>query len=290
MIQPLLSIGVDAGTKIENQAYMSYSLGSTNFTIASNKVVDIVDQKIDMTIVCQESAPVVVGVGETRRALTFHLTNRGNGSDSYSFLEVNDAGSNFEVENKDIYVDNGDGVFSIVNDTLANDLNLSADESATLFFVSDIPADADGASFNGIKVASTLQEGLLYGQSKNLGDYYAVMTAKEDALSDLCSYEVSHLAVELEKTATLSSDKPYVGTTIHYSIAVKVIGTGQIDDVVVNDTIPTGTAYVANTLELDGVAFGDFNGTSIHVEVGDINQAVASSEPQHTIKFDVQIL
>ena len=116
------------------------------------------------------------------------------------------------------------------------------------------------------------------------------MTAKEDALSDLCSYEVSHLAVELEKTATLSSDKPYVGTTIHYSIAVKVIGTGQIDDVVVNDTIPTGTAYVANTLELDGVAFGDFNGTSIHVEVGDINQAVASSEPQHTIKFDVQIL
>ena len=290
LLNVLNAQGIPAGTKIENQAQLNYSLGSANFTIASNKVIDIVDQKIDMKMICQESTPIIVGVAETKRALSFRLTNRGNGSDSYSFLEVNDASSDFEVQNRELYLDNGDGVFSVVNDTLVSDVNLSADESTTLFFVSDIPSDADGFSSNGIKVHSELQGNLLYGDSKNLGTYYAVMTAKEDALSDLCSYEVSHLAIDLEKTATLSSDKPYVGSTIHYSIAVKVIGTGKVEDIVVEDIIPDGTAYVPNTLQLDGVAFGDFNGTAIRIEVDEIEQVVASSDPRHTITFDVKIL
>jgi len=290
LLNVLNAQGIPAGTKIENQAELNYSLGSANFTVSSNKVVDIVDQKIDMKMICQESTPIIVGVSETKRALSFRVTNRGNGSDSYSFLEVNDASSDFEVTNQELYVDNGDGVFSVVSDTPVNDVNLSADESAILFFVSDIPSDADGFSANGIKVYSELQGNLLYGDSKNLGTYHAVMTAKEDALSALCSYEVSHLAIDLEKKATLSSDKPYVGTTIHYSIAVKVIGTGVLENIVVSDNIPAGTAYVPNTLQLDGVAFGDFNGTAVHVDVGEINQAVASNDPQHTITFDVTIL
>ena len=286
----LYAEGVPAGTKIENSATLNYVMSGVNFSVQSNKVVDIVDQKIDMQVVCQESAAVVVGVSEKKRALAFRLTNRGNGADSYDFQTLEGENSNFSVEHGEIYMDNGDGVFSLASEQLVNEVNLSQDESQTLFFVSDIPAEAEGVAQNGIKIHSKLQGDLLYGASTDLGDYYAVMVAKEDALSDFCSYEVSKLELKLEKSAALSSDELYAGTTIHYSIAVKVIGTGVIEEIVVSDKIPKGTVYVPNTLQLDGVAFGDFNGTAITVAIGEIEQVEESDEPKHLITFDTKVL
>jgi len=285
----LHSKGVPAGTQIENSAKLNYNLGSKSFTVKSNKVIDIVDHKIDMKMSCQESQSVVVGVNELRRTLTFRLTNRGNGSDSYNFIDIKGEKSNFDVQNSEIYLDNGDGVFSIVNDVLVNDLNLSADENATLFLVSDIPKVANGLSINGIKVFSDLQEGLSYGDAKEIDNYYAVLSVKENALVDYCSYEISNLALEVVKSATLSSDKLYIGSTIHYSLALKVVGKGTLKDVFIADSIPENTIYVTNTLKLDGVLAGDFNGTAVTVNVGEIEQKVESDRPKHTITFDVRV-
>lgn len=291
MIQPLLSIGVNAGTKIQNVAKLNYSLDSVNFTVQSNKVVDIVDQKVDMQMVCQESSAVIVGVGEKKRVNAFLLKNRGNGADTYELTTRTDTRSDFDVENQEIYVDSdGDGRFSLANDTLASEMTLNADENATLFFVADIPATATNHSYNGIEVNSKLYGDLDYGSSKNLGTYYAVMSAKKDTLVDFCAYEVSPLALKLEKSATISSDKLYIGSTLHYKIDVKVVGTGILSNVKVFDAIPEGTSYVTDTLQLDGVAFGDFNGTAIEMNIGEIVQATESNAPVHTVTFDVQTL
>jgi len=285
----LYAQGVPAGTTIENKAFLNYKVGTEKFSLESNKVIDIVDQKIDMKIVCQESDSVIVGVGETQRAMAFKLVNRGNGKDSYSFTPIFDNSSDFEVENRMIYQDNGDGLFSSSSDSLVNELELDADENATLFFVSDIPPDALNVSINGLKVYSENYKELAYGESKRLDTYYALMAAKENALSDMCRYKVSNLALKLEKSATLSSDKLYKGSTIHYSLAVKVIGKGTLSNIVVEDNIPEGTVYIPNSLQLDGVNNGDFNGTAISMNLGEIIQEEENSDTKYLISFDVKV-
>ena len=282
--------GVPAGTLIVNRATLKYSIAEVNFSVNSNEVKDIVDQKIDMQLVCQESKPVVVGVGEKKRALTFLLINRGNGDDDYDFTLFNENNSTFDVRNKMLYLDDGDGVFSLAKDTVITDVNLSSDESRVLFLVSDIPSDAKSTSTNGIKVHSKVAGSLFYGESKKLGDYYVVMASREESLSAVCSYEVSNLAIKLEKSATMSSDRVYVGSTIHYQIAVKVLGTGRVKNVVVEDEIPEGTVYLDNSLKIDGQSFGDFNGTAIQANIGEIEQLSESFEPKHLITFDVKVL
>jgi uncharacterized repeat protein (TIGR01451 family) len=288
IVQFLNAEGVPAGTKIINVAKLDYIVDSVNFSATSNTLVDIVDQKIDMKMVCQESKPVVVGVGEKKRAMSFMLSNTGNGVDSYLFSTVEGETLDFKVDNAEVYQDNGDGVFS-VEDSLATEVEVEADANVTLFLVSDIPDDAEKFSYNGIEASSTIQGSLVYGESKKLDDFYAVMVAKEDAKSALCGYEVSNLALKLEKTATLSSDKPYSGSTIHYKIALKVIGEGVVENVVVKDNIPTGTTYIEDSLKLDGVTAGDFNGTAVLVELASIAQTKASSDPKHYVTFDVRV-
>jgi uncharacterized repeat protein (TIGR01451 family) len=286
----LYAQGIPAGTIIVNRATLNYSIAEVNFSVNSNEVKDIVDQKIDMQVVCQESKPVVVGVGEKKRALTFLLTNRGNGADDYDFTLFNENNSTFDVENKMLYLDDGDGVFSLLKDTVVTDVNLSSDESRVLFLVSDIPSDANSTSTNGIKVHSKVAGSLIYGESKKLEDYYVVMASREERLSDVCSYEVSNLAIELEKSATLSSDRVYIGSTIHYQIAVKVVGTGSVKNVVIEDRIPAGTVYLENSLKVDGQSFGDFNGTAIQANLGEIEQLTESSDPKHLVTFDVKVI
>jgi uncharacterized repeat protein (TIGR01451 family) len=282
------AVGVPAGTEIVNVAHLDYQVDSISFAATSNTLVDIVDQKVDMKMVCQESKSVVVGVGEKKRAMSFMLNNTGNGADKYVFSTIEGETLDFKVENAEVYIDNGDGVFS-PEDSLATEVDVSADGNVTLFLVSDIPADADKFSYNGIKASSTIQGSLVYGESKKLENFYAVMTTQETAKSDVCAYEVSPLALKLEKTATLSSDKLYSGSTIHYQIAVKVIGEGTIDNIVVKDNIPTGTIYIEDSLKLDGVTAGDFNGTAVSVVLASIVQTTASSDPKHQVTFDVRV-
>ena len=289
MIQDLFSVGVSAGTEIKNIAYLNYKVDAVAFTATSNELIDIVDQKIDMQMTCNESDVVVVGVGESKRAMAFVLTNSGNAEDTYTFSTVEGNPLDFSVNNAEVYVDNGNGVFSIFEDSLATELSLASDANVSLFLVADIPADASNYSANGIKAQSTLQGSLLYGESKKLNNFYAVMATSEEAKSDFCTYEVSNLALTLEKSATFSSDKAYLGSTIHYKIDVNVLGEGTIEEIVLRDNIPTGTRYVPNSLKLDGVSFGDFNGTAIAVPLNPIIQTQNSNSLVHTVTFDVKI-
>ena len=277
-----------AGTKITNVAYLDYSIEAVNYTSRSNELVDIVDQKIDMNMVCQESESIMVGMGEKKRALRFMLINRGNANDNYDFSHIEGKEVEFSVDNTNIYLDNGDGVFT-VEDHLAEAVEVLADSNITLFLVSDIPSTANNISSNGIKAYSNIAGSLSYGESKSLENYYVLSATKEEAKSDFCAYEVSTLGMNLEKSATLSSDKLYVGSVIHYSLAVNVIGRGDISNIVVHDDIPLGTKYIENSLKLDGKAFGDFNGTSILVPLTDLHSTEINTEAIHHITFDVRV-
>lgn len=289
IVEYLFSAGVPAGTEIKNVAFLNYKIQSSEFNTTSNLLVDIVDQKLDMQMSCRESDTVIVGVGEKKRTMNFLLSNTGNGEDSYSFVPMEADNSDFSVENAEVYIDNGDGVFSLVDDSLATEVSVPADGNLSLFLVSDIPNDATEQSSNGIQAISTLQGDLTYGESRKLTNYYVVVAMREEAKSDFCTYEVSPLALTLEKSASLSSDKVYKGTTIEYKIDVKVTGTGKLENIVVRDEIPNGTMYVPESLKLDGVLAGDFNGTAILVALNTIEQKSERAEPVHSITFEVNV-
>jgi len=289
MIQNLFSVGISAGTEIKNIAYLDYVVGSTAMKAKSNELIDIVDQKLDMSMICQESNNVIVEPEDTKVAMNFRLTNSGNGEDSYSFTTIEDESSNFSVNNIEIYKDNGDGIFSVADDTLVTDVKLLEDESILLFFVSDIPKDAQKISLNGLKVDSLLQGDLVYGEFKKLKNFYAVVATKKEAQSALCTYEVPSIELVLEKTSTLSSAELYKGTTIHYDIAVKAIGIGTLENIVVRDKIPKGTTFVQNSLKLDGSRVDGFKGKSIAVELDTIEQKKKTNEVLHHVTFDVKV-
>jgi len=177
----------------------------------------------------------------------------------------------------------------LVDDSLATEVTVVADGNVSLFLVSDIPNDATEQSSNGIEAISTLQGDLTYGESRKLTNYYAVVAMREEAKSDFCTYEVSPLALTLEKSASLSSDKVYKGTTIEYKIDVKVTGRGKLENIVVRDEIPNGAVYVPESLKLDGVLAGDFNGTAILVALNTIEQKSERTEPVHSITFEVNV-
>lgn len=289
LLEHLFSAGVPAGTEIKNVAYLQYSVQSSDFNTSSNVLVDIVDQKLDMQMSCRQSDTVIVGVGEKKRAMNFLLSNTGNGEDTYSFVPLEADNSNFSVENAEVYIDNGDGVFSLVDDSLATEVSIAADGNVSLFLVSDIPNDATKQSSNGIQAISAMQGDLAYGESKKLNNYYAVVAMREEAKSGFCTYEVSPLALTLEKSASLSSDKVYKGTTIEYKIDLKVTGRGVLENILVQDEIPQGTRYIPDSLKLDGALAGDFNGTAISVALNSITQNSESVDPVHTITFDVHV-
>jgi len=289
MIQNLFSVGISAGTEIKNIAYLDYVVESIPMKSRSNELIDIVDQKLDMNMICQEGSSVIVEPEDLKVAMNFRLTNSGNGEDTYYFTPIEDPSSNFSVSNIETYKDNGDGIFSVVDDILVTEVKLLEDESALLFFVSDIPKDAQKISINGFKVDSSIQGDLVYGEFRKLENFYAVVAMTEEAQSALCTYEVPSIVLELEKTSTLSSAELYKGTTIHYDIAVSAIGIGTLENIVVRDEIPAGTTYVKNSLKLDGTLVDGFNGESIAVEIDNIEQKKETTEVLHRVTFDVRV-
>lgn len=286
----LLAKGVPAGTQIVNVAQLNYKVNGTDFNTTSNILIDVVDQVLDLVLVCQTASSVIVQDGESQRALPFVLENIGNGTDNFTLLPDTNA-TTPEVDNRHIYLDDGDGVFNNA-DVQVNDINLTADAKATLFFVSDIPVSATwNHSYNGIEARSSIGgsgiPGTDYNISNGVNSYYAVDGYKGGVESDLCAYEISHLAVHLNKTATLSSDQLFAGTVVHYKIDVTVEGEGTVSNIVVKDKIPAGTTYQPNTIKLDGAVLSDtghFVANTVTVPVADMTKADV-----HTVEFDVEV-
>jgi len=286
----VMAKGVAAGTQIINVVQLNYEVNGGLFFSTSNTLIDTVDQVIELDMVCQTSTNVLVQNAETQRALTFQLSNLGNGPDHFTLIPDTNS-STPDVNNRLIYLDNGDGIFNNA-DTQITDINLNPDTNVTLFFVSDIPANATWqTSSNGIEARSTIGGSGIPGKNYTLSSYFAVDGYKGGVDSDLCTYELNHVRLKLLKSGTLSSSKLFTGTTIHYKIVASVEGLGLLNAVNIKDTIPTDTTYVSGTLHLDGSVLSDVghvSGNDITVPLGNVLQTNIL-HPIHTVEFDVKV-
>ncbi len=80
------ALGTEAGTSISNGASLSYDVGSTTQTVDTTADdVFVVDKKIDMRLVTDESSHLDVLPGDADKVRTFTFENEGNANQYFKF-------------------------------------------------------------------------------------------------------------------------------------------------------------------------------------------------------------
>ena len=296
--------GVKAGTLIENTASATYDGGAGPVTIPSNTITVKVDELLDVTVTSRDSGPVSAAPGSA--VLTFELTNTGNGPEAYT-LTANPAvaGNDFDTTVNGIAVDtNGNEVYDPGVDQMltgpATTAAIAADASLTVFVLVTIPggvADGDQSDVSLLAeaVTGTGAPGTAFaGQGAGGGNAIVGSTGANAAATGSLSVGITD--VDLIKSATVRD--PFGGTgivpgaTITYAIRAEVRGSGSVSDLVVTDTAPADTTYVAGSLKLDGATLTDAadadagrsSTSGISVDLGTV-----SGGSSRTVTFQVTI-
>lgn len=296
--------GVSAGSLIENTATVTYQQGSAVTTIDSNTVTIKVDELLDVAVSSLDGGTVPLSSGGA--VLRFQVENTGNGPEAWK-IEIDPAltGDDFDPTVVSLAWDSdNDGIYNPASDTpiTAGSATpvLAPDARGTVFVVAGWSTPpADGALAN-LRLTATAMTGtgpagtVFAGQGEGGTD--AVVGARNSTGNALGGLVARAAAVTLAKSATIAD--PFGGTeavpgsTVTYSLVATVTGTGTVSDLVIADTIPTGTSYRPASLRLDGASLTDAAGddagtasaTSISVNLGSVAGGTA-----RTVTFQVEI-
>jgi uncharacterized repeat protein (TIGR01451 family) len=306
------SAGTPAGTAIVSQSTVTYTVDNVPYTQQSNAISMTVAELLDVNVLWQNAAPVEVFPGAPAQALTFLLTNIGNGSDSFSLRGLSYlAGDDFDPHLVGIYLDtDGDGTFDPATDDRyllgVNDPQLPADDSMRVFLVSDIPGTAAVDELGNCELTAESITGV--GTPGTLipaggdGGIDAIVGATGGRDTELGTYQIAALPVQVVilKSATVENNsggsEPVAGASVTYTLTVAATGVGTARGVVVTDAIPAHTTYTPNSLTLNGGVLTDGADAdagsvaqttpgAVTVDVGDL---VAGTPPQ-IIAFTVTI-
>ncbi len=302
---PALAEGVSAGTLIENTATATYEDGEGPQTVDSNTVVVRVDELLDVTVTSLDGGPIGADPGEA--VLTFEVTNQGNGPEAYE-LSVNPAiaGNDFDTIVVNIAVDtNGNGTYDPGVDEILTAPEatqvLEADEALTVFVIVTVPDGVVDGQASDIELTAEAVTGIgvpgtvFAGQGVDGGDAIVGPTGADG--SAIGSLLVGITSVDLTKSVSVVD--PFGGTSAvpgsiaTFTIIATVGGSGSVDDLIVADAIPEGTAYADESITLDGADLTDASGddagegsdaTGISVDLGTVAGGTV-----HTVTFDVTI-
>jgi uncharacterized repeat protein (TIGR01451 family) len=306
--------GTPAGTSIQNSATADFIVGTTPVSETSNTETITVAELLDVDVTLQTVGNVTVAPGDTNQVLTFLVTNIGNGTDDYTLGGLSTlGGDDFDPSLVDLYLDNGDATYVPADDPQyipgVNDPALVADGDITIFVLNDIPipplADGDlgDSQLTATSNAGTGAPGTVIINGGDGGTYDAVIGTNGGDDAEIGTYVVSNVTLTITKTSAVLTDpfggtSPVPGATVRYSLVITAAGTGTAQAVVVTDSIPANTTFVAASMTLNATPQtdaddaptdnGDFNitnGGAITEGLGDLTGA----SPVQTITFDVTI-
>ena len=304
---PALAAGTPAGTNITNVATATYELPNGDETsVDSNIVTLMVDELLDVSVAWGDPADVSTSAGGTAQRLKFTVTNGGNGAESFALATVaNGGGDDFDPSVTSIVLDtNGNGAYDAGVDTVyssgSNDPELDPDESITVFVLSTIPAGASDGHRGRIDLTAVAKTGSgapgasFAGQGQGGGN--AVVGATGADAEDDGYYRVAQASVVFVKSAAIADafggTAAAPGSTVTYTLAATVSGTGSLANLRVSDPVPAGTTYKAGSLTLEGAALtdaadadsGSFTGAAVTVGLGNV-----AAGTTRTITFQVRI-
>jgi uncharacterized repeat protein (TIGR01451 family) len=304
---PSLAAGTPAGTNITNVATATYELpGGGEASVDSNAVTLKVDELLDVGVAWSDPSDVTASAGATGQILKFSVTNGGNGGESFALGTLaNGGGDDFDPTVTAIVLDsNGNGAYDAGVDTIyssgSNDPQLDPDQSIAVFVLATVPAGAGDGQRGRIDLTAIARTGSgtpgtsFAGQGQGGGD--AVVGATGADSEDDGYYRVAKASVAFVKSATVADafggTAAAPGSTITYSLAATVSGTGSLANLRVGDTVPAGTTYKPGSLTLEGAPLtdaadadaGSFTGTAISVGLGTVAAGATK-----TITFQVKI-
>ena len=304
---PALAAGTPAGTDITNVATATYELPNGDETSVDSNVVTLkVDELLDVSVAWGDPSDVATSPGLAGQLLKFTVTNGGNGAESFTLATIaNGGGDDFDPAVTSIVLDsNGNGAYDAGVDTVytsgSNDPELDPDQSITVFVLSSIPAGAGDGQRGRVDLTAVARTGTgspgtsFAGLGQGGGD--AVVGATGADAEDDGYYRVAKASVAFVKSATIADafggDSSAPGSTITYTLAATVSGTGSVANLRVSDSIPAGTTYKAGSLTLEGSPLtdaadadsGSFTGTGIAVGLGTV-----ATGTTRTVTFQVKI-
>ncbi len=304
---PLHAAGTPAGTDITNVATATYELaGGGEASVDSNIVTLKVDELLDVGVAWSDPSDVAAPAGGTGQRLKFTVTNGGNGAESFTLAAIaNGGGDDFDPSVTSIVLDsNGNGAYDAGVDTVyssgSNDPELAPDQSLTVFVLSTIPAGAGDGHRGRIDLTAVARTGSgapgtsFAGQGQGGGN--AVVGATGADSEDDGYYRITRASVAFVKSAAVADafggTAAAPGSTITYTLAATVGGSGDLANLRVSDPVPAGTTYKPGSLTLEGAPLtdsadsdqGSFTGTAINVGLGTM-----PAGSTRTITFQVKI-
>ena len=173
LAQNALAVGTPAGTTVENTASATYSVnGIAQAPVDSNLATFLVDERVDFVLTETDSAATIVTPNQTLAVTEFVLTNQGNVVQDFNLAVANlpngtSVHGNADSDDIDdpvvIYLDDGDNSFSAASDTVITFVNnlseVPGSNTARLFVVSTIPADAINGGFINVELTATAHDG-----------------------------------------------------------------------------------------------------------------------------------
>ena len=270
IVQPAQAAGTRAGTTISNTATATFDTGGGAQNINSNTVDLRVDELLNVTVASNNPADVPTTPGATGQALSFTVTNTGNGIESFGLTSIaNGGGDNYDPTVTSIVIDDGDGVYEPGIDVVyvagTNDPSLNPDASVTIFVVSTTPGTVADGDRGIIALVAAARTGTgapgtsFAGQGEGGGD--AVIGATGADGQDDGAFVVAAATVSLAKSAAiadpLGGSEPIPGAVITYTIVATVSGSGSVSGLAIADAIPANTTYVPGSITLGGAAQTD---------------------------------
>jgi len=271
--------GTSAGTLIGNTATLTFSVnGAPGPPLVAVAPQILVVRVIRQTVTWQDSTAVPASSPDSSKALSFLVSNTGNGTETYRLTRDNAVpGNQFDPAGSGgsaIWLESGaEPGFqaSGPNADIAyvpgvNDPALPADATRWVYLLSNIPAgQATGAIGRAALVATAATSGAAGaapGTVLAVGGAQVMVGAGGAQASAIGIYMVGGVTLGLAKSVAAVLDptggtRVMTGSVLTYRLVVSVSGSGVATGVVIKDPLPASLTYVPGSLAVDGTARTD---------------------------------
>lgn len=266
-------------------------------TIASNTVSIKVDELLDANVTSTDPGDIATNPGKSGNVQSFRITNSGNGEEAFAMtVNIANGGDDFDPALQQIIIDsNNNNVYDAGVDAVyvagSNDPVIAPDQSKSVFVITSTPVGPTSGARANVSLAAAAVTGIgtpgtaYAGQGQGGGNAVVGSTGANASGSGFLVVQSTSLV--LVKSVSIldpfGGQRAVPGAVVTYSLVATVSGDGAVNNLVITDPIPAGSAYQTESMTLQSSAgaavaltdaadadAGSFGGAGIAVSAGNV--------------------